>query len=82
MRSDQNGDGKIEPGRTAWFYDANFDGRFDSAQHITKGKASKIPVKNGRFDSRSPLTTFQNIRSGMSFGKLFDKIAKDISGLL
>jgi hypothetical protein len=79
---DMDGDVKIEPGRTAWFYDANFDGRFDSAQHIEKGKATRIPVKNGRFDSRSPLQTFQRVRSGAPFETLFDDIARDISGLL
>ena len=79
---DMNGNGKIEPGRTAWFYDANFDGRFDSAQHIMNGKATKIPLQNGRFASKSPLRSFQNIRPGAPFGTLFDKIARDIANLL
>lgn len=79
---DMDGDGKIEPGRTAWFYDTNFDGKIDSAQHITKGKVTKIPVRNGRFDSRSPLKTFQAMRVGQPVGKLFDAIARDIAGLM
>lgn len=79
---DMDGDGKIEPGRTAWFYDANFDGKFDSAQHIEKGKATQIPFKNGRFDAGIPLKTFQKLRAGSPFGKLFDNIAEDIASAL
>lgn len=79
---DKDGDGKIEPGRTAWFYDTNFDGRIDSAQHIENGKATKVPVVKGVFDSRVPLQTFKRMRPGAPFGKLFDSIARDIAGLL
>lgn len=79
---DMDGDGKIEPGRTAWFYDSNFDGKIDSAQHIEKGRASAIPQRNGRFDARSPLKTFQAMRVGSPIGKLFDMIGRDISSVL
>lgn len=78
---DMDNDGKIEPGRTAWFYDANFDGKIDSAQHIERGKANKIPLRNGRFASKSPLKTFQNLRVGSPIGKLFDNIGRDIASV-
>ena len=78
---DMNGNGKIEPGRTAWFYDANFDGKIDSGQHVEKGKATKMPVKGGRLVSGTPLKTFQKIRIGSDFGGLFNSIGQDIASL-
>lgn len=75
---DMNGNGKIEPGVTAWFFDGNFDGRIDTVQHIVGGKASAVPVSSGRFQSHVPLRGYQKMRPGAPFGKLFDQIARDL----
>ncbi|MDU8943388.1 hypothetical protein [Ovoidimarina sediminis] len=75
---DLDGNGRIDPGVSAWFYDANFDGKFDAAEHIVKGKVTRIAVKNRRIDAKTAMKTFQEIRIGSPFGTLFDEIARDI----
>lgn len=80
-RIDMNGNGLIEPGTSVWIYDANFDGRIDLAEHVVKGKATRIQAVNGKFDTRM-LSKNRTIRVGEPFGKMFDKIARDIAGAL
>lgn len=79
---DMDGDKKIVPGQTAWIYDANFDGKFDSAQHIYKGKVTKVQVVNGHFDLKIPQNAFQKLRVGSPFEIIFDIIGKDIAASL